>query len=331
MVLPSNNPRLPGWEVLQSEIPETLWHYTSFSGFLGIHESKEILATNLHFLNDSEELQHARSLLEVLAREEQERRMSSSRFLKNAFLSQVKSLFEEGSFRKDLLQTYVACFSESKDQLSQWRGYAGQSTGISIGLDLRGLRKHVCRMMAVFAPCIYDDEKKRDILAGIMRDLFDSTEQVTKLAYDAAEEAIKRGSSATQEDFESWYKSNPECAELSKKLEEQRIETEYQLLHVAALMKNSAFREEREWRLVLPILKRFNDQGCRYAFAARADAIVPRLRQTLAEDGIPVTRIIIGPGSHPNTEEAVTSYFITRGIDVPIDCSEVPFRPSISM
>lgn len=32
-----------------------------------------------------------------------------------------------------LMLTYVACFSERKDCLSQWRGYADDRQGISIG------------------------------------------------------------------------------------------------------------------------------------------------------------------------------------------------------
>ena len=34
-----------------------------------------------------------------------------------------------------LQKSYVCCFSKERDSLSQWRGYAADGTGLSLGID----------------------------------------------------------------------------------------------------------------------------------------------------------------------------------------------------
>src|SRR5580700_11172395 len=50
-------------------IPEKLWHYTSVQGFHGIVASGHIYATDVRFLNDTEEFIHARKMAEELIKE----------------------------------------------------------------------------------------------------------------------------------------------------------------------------------------------------------------------------------------------------------------------
>jgi hypothetical protein len=64
--------------LLTTAIPERLWHYTSFAGFRGITESQTIFASDGRFLNDMEELVHARQILEELAEQEIENIQGSS-------------------------------------------------------------------------------------------------------------------------------------------------------------------------------------------------------------------------------------------------------------
>ena len=46
-------------KVLATAPPEMLYHYTSSTGLIRIAESKELWATNILYLNDSRELDHA--------------------------------------------------------------------------------------------------------------------------------------------------------------------------------------------------------------------------------------------------------------------------------
>lgn len=43
--------------------------------------------------------------------------------------------YENGVHSNFLMKTFCVCFSESKDKLSQWRGYAQDGKGIAIGFD----------------------------------------------------------------------------------------------------------------------------------------------------------------------------------------------------
>jgi len=51
---------------LYQSIPEQLWHYTSVQGFQGIIASGKIYATDVRFLNDTEEFVHARKVADDL-------------------------------------------------------------------------------------------------------------------------------------------------------------------------------------------------------------------------------------------------------------------------
>lgn len=136
-------------ELLRTPIPDKLWYYTSIKGFHGIVESKKMWATDARYLNDREELIHAEQFADKL-------------------LEAAPELDDEGFPHKDWLtkarrmapvrgiQIFVACFTTEEDQLSQWRAYSHESSGVSLAFDLRSVRPPVGDDTSVaFAPCIY--------------------------------------------------------------------------------------------------------------------------------------------------------------------------------
>lgn len=52
-----------------------------------------------------------------------------------------KTGYEMNSDLHDSILTQVACFSERKDCLSQWRGYADDGKGMAIGFDKKLLEQ----------------------------------------------------------------------------------------------------------------------------------------------------------------------------------------------
>ena len=70
------------------------------------------------------------------------------------------------------LLAYCACFSESCDQLGQWRGYANNGKGISIGFDkklfmeLNAISEHHIS----FGPVIYDKKQQEQYADLIVED-----------------------------------------------------------------------------------------------------------------------------------------------------------------
>ena len=56
------------------------------------------------------------------------------------------------------MKTFCVCFSESRDQLSQWRGYAQDGNGMAIGFDKGILEKlnQISEFHIAFGKVIYD-------------------------------------------------------------------------------------------------------------------------------------------------------------------------------
>ena len=110
---------------------QTLCHYTSLEGAIGIIGGNDLWLTNTRFSNDDEELRHGHRLVdEVLdefekAAPDQVRRDSLSDLRKAVTTARGE-------------EVYVCCFCEKDNLLSQWRGYAENGGGVSIEFDAAG-------------------------------------------------------------------------------------------------------------------------------------------------------------------------------------------------
>jgi len=164
-------------------------------------------------------------------------------------------------------------------------------------------------------------------LREVVKELFEGTAQLMRSVYAAGASSYKP-EMAPEDGFEEWFDNSPECAEAIEQNKRNRMSAAFNLLHIAALMKHSAFREEREWRLALPLLKGFNDQNIEMLFGAGISSLTPRTRQQLPSDIAPITEVILGPGSHSCSIDAAEKYFATRNLQPRITQSNVPFRPT---
>ena len=107
---------------------KTFYHYCSIDSFFKIIESKSIWLSNSSVMNDFEEntrIEKHFSMIDSLF--ENENHIE----LKNW----IKPFYE--LFKPDY--SLIFCLSEEKDQLSQWRGYANDGTGVSIGFNVNKL------------------------------------------------------------------------------------------------------------------------------------------------------------------------------------------------
>ncbi|MEB4212321.1 DUF2971 domain-containing protein [Mycobacterium sp. 94-17] len=137
------------------QLEDCLFHYTTTAGLQGILENRCIRATDSAFLNDSSEITYAAGRVEVFlenrvkeheiqnhpAGSPERRRMGLMDEAKSALHRFNKADYNlEGNARTVFEgATYVACFTEKPDQLSQWRGYGGR--GYSIGFTREGLNQ----------------------------------------------------------------------------------------------------------------------------------------------------------------------------------------------
>ena len=116
---------------LYSDIPEeTLYHYTTFTGLLGIVESGVLWASDIRYMNDSAELKHTADLIRV----EILRRISvghSNPGLLNQFVDWFTYRIANGHM------LFGASFRSNGNLLSQWRGYSKLGKGVSLGFNPR--------------------------------------------------------------------------------------------------------------------------------------------------------------------------------------------------
>jgi hypothetical protein len=145
---------LSKWIDIHKFFPNTLFHYTSADGLIGILTSTSIWLTDLRYMNDASELQYSkdlvRSRLDDIAKDQ---KLSSEQ---SQFLKRIHDSFDPFSNRFSVFST---SFCEEGNLLSQWRAYRGQGGGYAIGFDffhsIRFLDKP-CALRKV----IYDEKKQ---------------------------------------------------------------------------------------------------------------------------------------------------------------------------
>ena len=328
-------------ELIYRPIPEKLWHYTSTQGFHGIVSSGNIYATDVRFLNDREEFVHARKMADDLVAD-------SLEFGKNHFpLREHLRSVVDFAFKTDFLdpnqaQIFVASFSDSEDDLSQWRGYSHGTSGVSISFDLRNHRPSEESDTAVtFAPCVYEDAKKKALIHYSLQHFIDEIEgewsQGAELFFKQLGSSKTKPSSAQILEFSLAVFSRPT---LQARLKQALIETRKNILRITALIKPRAFHHEREWRFVLPLSpgknKTFLDNPIRFRSVNRSRIpyishrlAILRLRQVPeAYDQLvfPVNDLIIGPESTSGDLKDAQTFLRAQGFDLTPRKSDIPFR-----
>jgi len=304
-------------DLLATPIPRQLWHYTSYQGFQGIVESKTIWATDLRYLNDTQEFIHARELAEKRA-DQIAASWGAVSEVKEMVKKAINAVFNTGPLHPERSQVMVASFSHARDQLSQWRGYSGGSSGVSISFDLSRVRpSYEIGTAAVFAPCVYNLSDKNALLECALSHMFDV---VFEWARDD-QKAIQANPELIPPDVKS--------PSFDRRLKQARIDFNYSLARLCPLLKDSSFSEEREWRLVLLASTdaHLKDQ---VNYRATRDSLIPYTAYPLGEPDqpIPVNGLILGPGSHPKAKEATAAFLRANKVSVVPELSKVPYRAS---
>jgi hypothetical protein len=112
-----------------------LYHYTTAEGLLGILAEQTIWATNFRYLNDSTEFLYGLSIVRALAARNKARRVGDRR---GPWLELLDAMCDAVAANSNL---YTACFSELRDDLSQWRAYGGRAEDrFCLGFNAGSLR-----------------------------------------------------------------------------------------------------------------------------------------------------------------------------------------------
>jgi len=312
-------------ELLNRPIPEKLWHYTSIQGFQGIVTNKSMWATDLRFLNDYEEFVHSRNIADKIV--EQTPELNAKKLLATA----VKLAFDSGPLPKS--EVFVASFSAAEDQLGQWRGYSHGSTGVSLAFNLTALRPPSnIGTFASFAPCEYDSVKKEQLVLHALHHLKEEVEGYWERTFEEACKINpeKRNSTDKEQVAREFLEANPSRKATVASFETAVLNTRIDFLRIGALLKHSAFQEEREWRLVLPIVMDLpTPMQNPPRFRVERTTLVPYIAHPFSgSKPVPLVDVILGPGSNINSVFAAERFLKSQNLNVPVRLSKVPYRAS---
>ncbi|MGB4948672.1 MAG: DUF2971 domain-containing protein [Candidatus Competibacter denitrificans] len=263
---------------------ETLYHYTSFKGLLGIVDSGVLWASDVRYMNDSAEMKHSADLI----REDVTRRMAEGHHnpkLLNEFLEWISYRITNGHM------LFGASFRSNGNLLSQWRSYSALGKGVSLGFSPDHILQCAQKQSFQVGKCIYDPAEQRHLIQQIV----DAVEAMAA-AHDAANDQAQRlATHAYQRIF-------------------QKIESD--LLRIAALLKHPSFQEEEEWRIVSPVITDY--VASPVLFREGASMLVPYFEFKLAltpDQPICLEHIFLGPTPNINLSmNSLTLYLAKKGI-----------------
>jgi hypothetical protein len=277
---------------------ETLYHYTTLKGLLGIVESRTLWASDIRYMNDSAEMKHAADLIKKdIARRIAEGHPNPK--LLNQFQYWIGHRIVHGHM------LFSASFRSNGNLLSQWRGYSTHGKGVSVGFDPDQVLECALAQSFQVARCIYDPGEQERLVAEVV----DAMEAL-------ADEQGECDDSDLRPPEQSYYDSF------------EGIESD--VLRIAAVLKHPAFQEEEEWRVVSPVLTDFALAPIR--FREGTSMLVPYLefRLTTAPDApMVLEHLFLGPS--PNISISMNSlelYLARNGIHPRsgISYSQIPYR-----
>jgi hypothetical protein len=284
---------------LYSDIPqERLYHYTSFTGLLGIVDSNALWASDIRYMNDSAELKHTADLI----RTEITQRIAAGHpkpNLLNQFLDWVIHRITNGHM------LFASSFRSNGNLLSQWRGYSRLGKGVSLGFDPDYILQCATQQSFQIGKCIYNNEAQQQLICQVI----DAVEVLAEEHSKAIDSKDPQNDNAYHPIF-------------------HMIESD--LLRIAAILKHPSFREEEEWRVVSPVITDYVNAAV--LFREGASMLVPYIEFNLAPAGnstITVEHIFLGPTPNINISmNSMRMYLSKHGIQPRegISYCQIPFR-----
>jgi hypothetical protein len=288
-----------------AERPDLLHHYTSADGVLGIITTQSIYATNILFVNGSSEIRYGLSIAVNTMRALSKR---LGYCFETNFLTSVIACIGEMEQANSPESLHIACFCESRDLLSQWRGYGG-SGGYSLDFNTE--------IFDVWKPSerqllkvIYDDKKQRELIESVINRYLSSLRRAFEL---------DKGDFAVTIDLNA--PTPPDIVEMGKLV----VALVGSLVYLAAFFKSPTFREESEWRLITTCdATHFSD----LRFRSNRGLLVPYVAIPIDVTDSSLASITCGPSPHgPLSKRSIELFLRQAGLKgVQVLGSEIPLK-----
>jgi hypothetical protein len=280
-------------DFFSTEIDKTLYHYTGISSLLSISEKKKVWASHIYYLNDSREILYACDVLRQILLEN----ISTHHNEKREFFEQFRSWLD--TYKTDF-HIFVFSLSEKKSLLSQWRGYTPHGKGVSIGFSTSTINKIISQPNFKIAKCLYTPKEHQELMNSLLEYIFTTFNQ--------------RLSDLDTSQFHPTQKYHGFLEEFRGIL-----------IQILSVIKDSAFEEEQEWRIISPYSP--NHIVPEIKFREGASMLLPYVEFDLPTEGKLFEEVILGPSQHPNLSMHALSTFLSNNkiCDVTI-YSDIPFR-----
>lgn len=290
---------------------EALYHYCSTATFHSIVANRSIRLSSLALSNDTMEGKLVSQALRRLAARDSADIQETERLL--SLFASIEQAFDGLGF----------CLSEEGDLLSQWRGYAGDATGVAIGFSksyLEWLTRRKSDPESSPTDFVYSLQKVKYEVGEHDSEVEEAYQELRKHINDGAFKfSARRGLLDTRTDTE--------LQEDQKKISEALNRVSgvlFGLFPKLFLLKSRAFREEREWRLLTHLVWSVSDE-C--SFRPAHDRLVPfRTAELRQYDGVAIAEVVLGP-KHLTPTHVISDFLRKSGFkDVEVRRSEATYR-----
>jgi len=269
-----------------------LYHYTTLSGLQGILTNRMFWSSHSSSFNDPSELQYGKQLVkeELRKAKNYEDRREITKML-DELLNYVDV------YDTILYHNFVTCFCESGNLLSQWRGYADDGGGFSIGVtfstdtsffhEIDNLKD---TSYLILRKVIYEPAKQKTLISKYIQSLI-----------EASNTALNR--------FESSTYGIPTTWSVEAALQAINI-----FIELIISFKNPAFQEEAEWRLIKVIQASHKPELCH--FRDTKSGLIPYLHTYICEKKdvhkFPLHQIRFGPLLDPSQTKSSLELLVHR-------------------
>ncbi|RUQ36682.1 MAG: DUF2971 domain-containing protein [Candidatus Competibacteraceae bacterium] len=284
---------------LYSDIPvETLYHYTSFKGLLGIVDSGVLWASDVRYMNDSAEMKHTADLIRTNIVDRIVGGHHNPKLL-NQFMDWVSCRITQGHM------LFGASFRSNGNLLSQWRSYSSLGKGVSIGFNPEHILQCAKSQSFQVGKCIYAPARQAQLIAQVV----DAIELL-------AEEHGENDDLCQRLPSQSYY-------DVFEKIESD-------LLRIAVILKHPSFQEEEEWRIVSPVITDYLTSPV--LFREGTSMLVPYFEFDLRfheNDATVLEHLFLGPTPNINLSmNSLTLYLAKRGLRPRREISycQIPYR-----
>lgn len=302
---------------MTERLPKTLYHYCSVNTFFNIIENNSIWLSDVEKSNDTLELAYIKKEYSNYVRlavfsfiaYHKKNNIAYDEHRLNTILQVLSELTN-----LPISKSWVFCLSEKGDLLSQWRGYADDGYGVSVGFD----RKYMKTITDLF---LFEETDITNTFEfkKINYSKDEMNQEISKLI-----NPLEIGSCLTIDEFE-----------------EKLTFPLAQIDSLSPFFKSDSFKEEREWRLALTAIigdnceySKLNAETSvakfkKFQYCAINKNIVSHFELELKEPHKAINKIILGPKCKISVDE-MKYYLISKGLLKNIDDKSIIIETSSS-